>query len=118
MAVYAASALFHTRETIFSERADYFMPVIAFMGQFVWAVMCVSPFARRNALLTLPALVLPLVAFALFFMYTMHYIKFDYGWQNRVVGGLLALQLLVWMPWQVENMAERVWSTMCWQAEC
>jgi post-GPI attachment to proteins factor 3 len=100
---YVMSTLFHTHENVFTERMDYFMPVFAMMSMFVSAVVSVSPWVRHNAAVAVPAIVLPLAAFSLYFMYSMHFVKFDYGWQNKVVGLFLALQLLVWLPWCVAN---------------
>jgi len=102
---YAMSTLFHTHENVFTERMDYFMPVFAMMSQFVSGIVAVSPWVRHNAAVALPAIVLPLLLFACYFMYSMHFIRFDYGWQNRVVGLFLVLQLLVWLPWCVLNVS-------------
>ena len=79
------------------------MPVFAMMSMFVAGLVAVSPWVRQNAALALPAVVLPLLVFSLYFMYSMHFIKFDYGWQNKVVGAFLLLQLLVWLPWCIVN---------------
>jgi hypothetical protein len=79
-----ASVAFHAHETILTERLDYFFPVLATMTQLVWGMCSVSSTVRRHAWLFLPVMILPLTAFALYFMYTMHFIRFDYGWQNKV----------------------------------
>ena len=38
----------------------------------------------------MPIVLLPMTAFAMYFSYNMLYILFDYGWQNKVVGGLVS----------------------------
>jgi hypothetical protein len=96
---YVASTAFHVHENKLTERADYFMPVISFMIQIVWSAVILSSGVRRQAAVLLPVMLLPMAAFALFFMYTMHFVRFDYGWHMRVVVGLVIAQFFVVAPW-------------------
>lgn len=111
LAAYAASTLFHVHETVLTERADYFLPVFATMTQLVYGIVVVSPFVRQHATLCLPIVVLPLTAFALYFMYVMLVVKFDYGWHNKIVITLLVSDVLVFVPWMIANVRRKpyVW---------
>ena len=104
---YLASTAFHIHETKLTERLDYFFPVFATTMQLVWGIAMVISDVRRRPHIWLPVVVAPLALFALYFMHYMIMIKFDYGWQNKVVIVLLVLDSLVFVPWLLANASKK-----------
>lgn len=90
------SAVFHARDTLFTEKADYSSAVALLgIGLIVGIIRTLS--LRIEATQVMVAA--PVIAFVSTHVLYLNFYNFDYGWNIKVCVFLGVLQLLLWMVW-------------------
>ena len=91
------SAVFHARDTKFTESADYFFATMQIM-----VITCASWYRMARGRLSSSvqlSLGLSVLMFYLYYVYSMTFQLFDYGWHMKINGFFVAVHYVSWLAW-------------------
>ena len=107
------SAVFHARDTEFTESADYFFATSQLMYSFWLAAYRISGDEEEGSMKRLSGtwgLGLLTIGFYVYYLWSMKYVLFDYGWHMKINGVLVASHFAVWLVWCLTRGKNRKYS--------
>eukprot|EP01116_Phalansterium_solitarium_P009034 TRINITY_DN2303_c0_g2_i1.p1 TRINITY_DN2303_c0_g2~~TRINITY_DN2303_c0_g2_i1.p1 ORF type:complete len:338 (+),score=75.59 TRINITY_DN2303_c0_g2_i1:102-1115(+) len=95
VATFASAFLFHTKDTMLTERLDYFSAGLTIV--FILYLAITRIFVLRRS--TQAFVAVPFGAFAAYHLYYMNFVSFDYGWNMQVLIAAAVLHGMAWTTW-------------------